>query len=142
MFKPSEEKSDQTHQLINGIFSQKIGPQHSYTVAYAYYMQSGLFANKMFSYVVGFSALDKALVIIPLDSKGNSGEAVVLKKEAVLSVKRGMQGDVRIKTRQGKSEYRLIVPGYTPTSLANAYILPIVQEEQAIKFLAFIKETF
>lgn len=139
MFKPSEEKSSKTHELINRVFSEKVGEGHNYMVAYAYYMKSGLFSKKMFSYVVGFNNDSKSIVIIPLDSNGNSGEAVVLNKENILSAKKGMQGDVTIKTNTAGGDFRFIVPGYTPASLESAYILPVIQEQQAIKFLELIK---
>lgn len=142
MFKPKQEQSAQTHQLINQIFTNKVPQPQNFTVAYAYYMKSGIFSNKMYSYVIGFSSQNTSIVLIPLDSEGNSGDAIVLTAQDILSVKTGMQGDTRIVTRNNKTEYRFIVPGYTPTSLAGAYILPIVQEEQAISFSKFIKENF
>lgn len=142
MFKPSTEKSNKTRAMIQQVFTSKIGENSPYTIAYAYFMKSGLFSKKMYSYVVGFSSADKSVVIIPLDTNGNSGDAVVLKKEDIASVKKGMQGDFVVKTNRAKEEYRFFVPPYTASTLESAYVLPVIQEEEAAQFINFVKGNF
>ena len=141
MFKPSAEKSEATRQLVASIFANRVPNGSKYTVAYAYYMKSGLFGKKVFNYVIGFSAEDQEIVIIPTDSDGNSSEAVLLQRSHIASAKRGLQGDTKIKTTDGAT-YQFVVPPYTPAALEAAYILPVVQEDEATRFMAFIKQSF
>lgn len=143
MFKPSEEKSAKSHELINKVFLENVKDVKKYTVTYAYYMKSGLFSQKMFSYVIGFSISDKELIVIPITSDGEVvGDIITLKKENIVSAKYGLQGNVKIKSDLLKKELSFFVPGFTPPSLEDAYVLPILQEETAIKFKDFIKESF
>lgn len=46
MFKPSIEKSEKNHQLINSAFYSQLGDNHKYTLVYAYYKKSGLFEQR------------------------------------------------------------------------------------------------
>lgn len=138
MFKPSEEKSVATRELIHNIFNQRVEHPEAYTVAYAYYIKSGLFGQKSSSYVVGFSESEGKLIVIPMGADGASGEALQLSKSQIDSAKFDMQGAVRIKSAVLKEELRLTVPPYTATSLESAYILPIIQETEAKQFKAFI----
>jgi hypothetical protein len=141
MFKPSEKKSQKSHQLINQIFIEKVEDADKYTVVYAYYMKRGIFSQTMYSYIIGFSVPDKEIIVIPITSDTNeSGDAINLTKENIQSAKYGLQGDVKIKSDILEKDLRFMVPGFTPPSLENAYVLPILQEDAAVKFKAFIKE--
>lgn len=143
MFKPSEEKSQKSHQLINQVFLEKVEDADKYTVAYAYYMKRGIFSKKMYSYVIGFSIPDKEIIVIPITSDTTeAGDAIKLTKENIESAKYGLQGDVKIKSDILEEDLRFMVPGFTPPSLEDAYVLPILQEEVAVKFKDFIKENF
>ncbi|MDR1222741.1 MAG: hypothetical protein LBL07_07690 [Tannerella sp.] len=115
-----------------------------YTVAYGYYIKSGFFGQKSSSYVIGFSEALKELIVIPVNSDvDEAGDAVSLTKEDVTSAKFGFQGDLKIKSgKLLKGELRVTVPPYTPTTLEDAYILPINQQEDAAAFKRFVKETF
>ena len=137
MFKPSSENSASTRKLIESIFARRVPNRNKYIIAYAYYMKHGLFGKKVFSYVVGFSMEYPELVIIKTDSDGHSGNAVLLKKDQIVSAKRGRRGDTKIITT-GET-YQFVVPTYTPTTLEASFILPIIQEAEAKKFMAFIK---
>ena len=140
MFKPSDEKSMATHQLIETIFAGNVQKSDKYMIVYAYYIKTSLFGKKILNYVVGFSAEDTELVIIPIDSDGTSGSAVTLNKDQIVSAKRGLQGDTKIKT--AGETYQFVVPPYTPAASEATYMLPIIQEDEATKFMAFIKESF
>lgn len=143
MFKPSEEKSQKSHQLINQVFIEKIDNPNKYAVAYAYYFKRGIFSQKMYSYVIGYSIPDKEIVVIPISSDtAESGDAILLKKENIISAKYGLQGDVKIKADILEKDLRFMVPGFTPPSLEDAYVLPILQEDLAVEFKSFIKENF
>lgn len=143
MFKPSEEKNQKSHQLINQVFLEKVEDVDKYTVAYAYYMKRGIFSQKMYCYVIGFSIPDKEIIVIPITSDTTeAGDAIKLSKENIQSAKYGLQGDVKIKADILEKDLRFMVPGFTPPSLENAYVLPILQEEVAVKFKDFIKENF
>ncbi len=141
MFKPNQSQSQETQQLIEKIFMDKVPSSEQYNVVYGYFMKSGLFSKKVTNYVVGFSKQGASLVLITIDSNGNSGETVVLEKNNIVSAKFGMQGDVKIKT-DANQEYRVMVPGYTPSSAASTYMLPIDQTDKAVQFRSFVKENF
>jgi hypothetical protein len=57
-------------------------------------------------------------------------------------VKFGLQNDLKIKSGKLTEELRFIVPPYTPTTLEDAYILPINQQEEADAFKRFVKAAF
>ncbi|MDL2324275.1 hypothetical protein LJC61_03875 [Ruminococcaceae bacterium OttesenSCG-928-A16] len=105
-------------------------------------MKTGIFAKKVSTYAVGFSASDKEMVVVPLDSDGNSGDPIVLPKTSITAAKMDLQGGAKIKSDMLKDELRFTVPPYTPTTLEEVYILPVIQEEVAAQFKAFIKENF
>jgi hypothetical protein len=144
MFEPSEEKSRKAHELITQAFGKRVKDASPYTVAYGYYVKSGLFGQKSSSYVIGFSETLKEMIILPVNSDVDEvGSAFYLKKEDVVSAKFGFQGDLKLKSgKLLKGELRVVVPPYTPTTLEDAYILPINQQEESIAFKRFIKETF
>jgi hypothetical protein len=143
MFEPSEEKSRNTHELITRAFGKRIKDTAPYTIAYGYYIKSGIFGQKSSSYVIGFSEELKKIIVIPVNSDADeAGSAVSLKKDDIISAKFGLQGDLKIKSGKLKGELRFIVPPYTPTTLENAYILPINQNEEAEAFKRFVKDTF
>lgn len=141
MFKPNEEKSERTRALLSAVFEQ-VENAGKYTQAYAYFIKSGIFGQKVSTYAVGFSPSDKELVVIPMDSEGESGDALVLPASSIKSAKMDMQGGVKIKSDLLKDDLRFIVPPYTSKALEDAYILPIIQEDEASQFKAFIKDSF
>jgi hypothetical protein len=142
MFEPSEEKSRKAHELITLAFGKQIKDTAPYTVAYGYYIKSGIFGQKSSSYVIGFSEALKEIIIIPVNSDvDETGTAISLKKDDIISAKFGFQGDLKIKSGKLKEELRFIVPPYTPTTLEDAYILPINQHEEAAAFKRFVKDT-
>jgi hypothetical protein len=143
MFEPSEEKSRKAHELITQAFGKQIKDTAPYTVAYAYYIKSGIFGQKSSSYVIGFSEALKEIIVIPVNSDvDEAGTAISLKKDDIISAKFGLQGDLKIKSGKLKEELRFIVPPYTPTTLEDAYILPINQHEEADAFKRFVKDAF
>ncbi|MDR0652549.1 MAG: hypothetical protein LBG12_04485 [Synergistaceae bacterium] len=146
MFEPSEEKSRKAHELITQAFGKRIQDTAPYTIAYGYYIKSGflgIFGQKSSSYVIGFSEARKEIIVIPVNSDVDEvGDAIILKKDDIISVKFGLQGDLKIKSGKLNEELRLIVPPYTPTTLEDAYILPINQHEEAEAFKRFVKDTF
>jgi hypothetical protein len=143
MFKPNEEKSQKSHRLIHEIFAKRIKDTSPYTIAYGYLVKSGIFGQKSSSFVVGFSDELKEIVVIPANSDmDEAGDAIRLRKDNIISAKFGLQGEVKIKSDRTDKELRFIVPAYTPTTLENAYILPINQETEAESFKRFMKENF
>jgi hypothetical protein len=143
MFEPSEEKSRKAHELITQAFGKRIKDTAPYTIAYGYYIKHGIFRQTSSSYVIGFSEALKEIIVIPVNSDIDEVEdAVSLKKEDITSAKFGLQGDLKIKSGKLKSELRFIVPPYTPTTLEDAYILPINQNEEAAAFKQFVKNNF
>jgi hypothetical protein len=143
MFEPSEEKSQKAHELITRAFGERIKDTAPYTVAYGYYIKSGIFGQKSSSYVIGFSEALKEIIVIPVNSDVDEvGDALSLKKDDIISAKFGLQGDLRIKSGKLNEELRFIVPPYTPTTLESAYILPINQHEEADAFKRFVKDVF
>jgi len=143
MFEPSEDKSQSSHDMIEKIFKENVKDYDKYTIAYGYYMKTGIFAQKMSSYVVGFSSETKEIVVIPITSKGDILEnPLFLNKENIISAKFGLQGNVKIKSTLLKGELAFYVPAHTPSSLQGAYILPIKQMDAAVEFRNFIKENF
>jgi hypothetical protein len=143
MFEPSEEKSRNAHELITRAFGKRIKDTAPYTIAYGYYIKSGIFGQKSSSYVIGFSEALKEIIVIPVNSDVDEvGNAVSLKKDDIISAKFGLQGDLKIRSGKLNGELRFIVPPYTPTTLENAYILPINQNEEADAFKRFVKDTF
>jgi hypothetical protein len=143
MFEPGEEKSRKAHELITQAFGQRIKDTAPYTIAYGYYIKSGIFGQKSSSYVIGFSEALKEIIVIPVNSDvDEAGSAVSLKKDDIISARFGLQGDLRIKSGKLDRELRFIVPPYTPTTLESAFILPINQHEEADAFKRFVKDTF
>jgi hypothetical protein len=141
MFRPSEEKSQKSRNLIREVFAKRIKDPSPYTVAYGYFVKSGIFGQKSSSFVVGFSDEMKEIVVIPTNSDmDEAADAIRLRKDNIISAKFGLQGDVKIKSDMTDKELRFVVPPYTPTSLESAYILPIIQEAEAFK--RFVKENF
>lgn len=97
----------------------------------------------MYSYVIGFSISNKEIIIIPITSDTiEAGDPIILTETNIIFAKYGLQGDVKIKSDILEKELRFMVPGYTPLSLEDAYVLPILQEDEAVKFRNFIKENF
>lgn len=141
MFKPSEEKSAATKNLINEIFENQVGNSGDYTIVYAYTMKQGPFSTKMGSYVIGFSSNFGEMIVIPFDSEGNFGEKAALNKSNVKSAKKGLQGDYKITTND-KDKLAFYVVPYTTSALESAYVLPIIQEQQSADFAQFIKAAF
>jgi hypothetical protein len=140
MFKPSAEKAALTREMVAAALANALQEPQKYTLAYAYYVQSGLFSKKMSSYAIAFSVEKAELVVASLDAEGNAlGNAVQISKQDLLSAKFGLQGDVRIKSDQLNEDLRLIVPGYTPPALEAAYVLPADQTAEAEAFREFIK---
>ena len=140
MFEPSQEKSQKAHQRIEQLFANSVTDAGKYTVAYAYFIKSGVLSKTTFNYVVGFSVQDKEIVVVPTDSDiSEAGEIIKLSESNIESVKYGLQGDVKIKSNVLDKELRFVLPTYTPTTLEAAYVLPILQEEAAIAFKDFIK---
>ena len=137
LHKPSEQKSEQTRQLIQSIFAEKAPGKSDYTVMYAYYTKQSILVQKMFFYVVGFSVEEQEVIIITIDSDGNSGEAVFLEKADIISAKHGLQGQTIMKTSKGV--FKFLVLGYTSTALEGMGILPILQVQEAVDFRAFVK---
>jgi hypothetical protein len=143
MFEPSEEKSRKAHELITRAFGERIKDTAPYTIAYGYYIKSGIFGQKSSSYVIGFSEALKEIIVIPVNSDVDEvGTAISLKKDDIISTKFGLQGDLKIRSGKLTEELRFIVPPYTPTTLENSYILPINQHEEADAFMRFVKDTF
>ena len=141
MFKPNKEKSDRTLSAINAVFTEKVPDAQKYTVAYGYYMKSGLMSKTMYSYVVGFSEADKEIVVIPIDSEGNAGgDPMTFNQDNLISVKIGLQGDTIIKANNLDKDLRFIVPGFTPPALEAAYVMPVEQTEVATAFRSFVKK--
>jgi hypothetical protein len=143
MFKANEEKSRRAHEQIRAIFAKRIKDPESYTVAYGYFVKSGIFGQKSSSFVTGVSDELKELVVIPVNSDmDEAGDAIRLNKDTVDSIKFGLQGEVKIKSGLLDKELRFVVPPYTPTTLESAYILPINQEAEAEAFKRFVAKNF
>jgi hypothetical protein len=146
MFEPSDEQSRKAHELINEAFKKRIDDPAPYTVAYGYLLENRLFGilgQKSSSFVIAFSDTLKEIIVIPVNSDLNEvGDAIRLHKNDIVSVKFGLQGDVKIKSNNLDKELRFVVPPYTPTSLESAYILPINQNSEAEAFKRFIKGNF
>ena len=143
MIKPSEEKSQKSHQLINQLFLEKVENPSKYIVAYTNYTKRGIFTQKMYNYVIGFSVEDKEIIVIPVNSDvTESDDVILLKKENIRSAKYGLQGDVKIKSDILEKDLRFIVPPFTTKISEAVYFLPIIQEDIASQFKNFIKENF
>lgn len=142
MFKAKEVASKKSHDLINHAFNQVMGEGHSYTVVYGYFMKSGLFSKKLFNYVVGFNPETLEIVIVSIDTDGNTSDKVVLNKNTVSSAKYNMQGGVVIKSTELSQPMKLIVPAFTAANASSMYMLPIVQEAQEKQFREMIKNSF
>ena len=163
MFEPSEEQSRKAHGLIRQAFMKRMADPDPYIIAYGYSMNDVVFAEtvgevlgriigsvlqsitgkKVGSFVVAFSEKLKELIVIPVNSDVDEvGEAIRLHKSDIASAKFGLDGYIKIKSGTLNKELRFLVPPYTPTTLANAYILPINQNEEAEAFRNFIKANF
>ena len=143
MFKPNKEKSEQTLAKINAIFAAAVSEAQKYTVVYGYYVKSGLFSKTTYNYAVGFSAADKELVVIPINSDAEvGGETIIFNKANIISAKLGLQGDCIIKANNLDKDLRLMVPGFTPPALEAAYVLPVEQTDAAVAFRNFVKGGF
>jgi hypothetical protein len=83
MFEPGEEKSLKAHELITRAFGKHIKDTAPYTVAYAYFIKSGIFGQKSSTYVIGCSEALKEIIVIPVNSDvDEAGPAISLKEEA------------------------------------------------------------
>jgi hypothetical protein len=163
MFEPSEEQSRKAHELIRQAFMKRIDDPAPYTIAYGYSMTDVVFektlgevlgrilgailksitGQKVSSFVVAFSEKLKEIIVIPINSDvDEAGDAIRLRKDDISSAKFGLEGYIKIKSDTLGKELRFIVPPYTPTTLENAYILLINQNEEAGAFKNFIKANF
>jgi hypothetical protein len=163
MFEPSDEKSRKTHELIRRAFTKRIDDPAPYTIAYGYSMNdvvfektlgeflgrivgsilSSIIGKRISSFVVAFSEKLKEIIIIPINSDVDEvGDAIRLRKEDISSAKFGLEGYIKIKSETQGKDLRFIVPPYTPTTLEDAYILLINQNEEAEAFKNFIKANF
>ncbi|ULQ59556.1 hypothetical protein K7I13_13980 [Brucepastera parasyntrophica] len=142
MFKPNESKSAESWKIIRDGFAKKMGNTDKYVIAYGYFMKPGIFSQNIYRYIIGFSEADRELVIIPLDEDDNPADALVLKKDDIISAKFGLQGNVKIKASGLQKELSFFVPGYSTETLESSYMLPILQEDEAAQFKKFIKENF
>jgi len=135
MFKPSKEKSEKTKAFISKIFSI-CHPGEDFTLVYAYNIKQTLFSKKRFFYVIGFNEYTFNMIIIPITDKGEILKKVRLNKRDIRSAKYRMQSQVCLKTTRGS--YTFFVPPYTPTTLEQQGVMPIVQEKESIAFHKFI----
>ena len=136
----SQQKSDKSWELIKHAFATAVPEAEGYTVCYGYWMKSGLMSKTMYNYAVGFKADTSEIVLVPIDSDGGEvGEALRFQKSDITAVKKTLQGAWRITSAFTKKPLELMVPGFVPDSLEDAYQLPINQQEQSQAFMAMMK---
>ncbi|MDR2089040.1 MAG: hypothetical protein LBP73_06765 [Clostridiales Family XIII bacterium] len=143
MFGPSEKKSQESHEIIKRAFGQRVENPAPYKVVYGYFVKTGILTKKVSNYAIGFSEARKEIIVVPISSDGDEvGDAVILKKDDIVSAKFGMQGDLKIKANTLESDLRFTVPPFTSSMTAGAYIMVIDQKEEESAFRNFIKSTF
>ncbi|MCL2023624.1 MAG: hypothetical protein FWG82_04555 [Oscillospiraceae bacterium] len=136
----SQKANDRSWTLIQNAFAKAVSNVSEYTLCYGYWMKSGLFSKKMYNFAVGFRADDNEFILVQIDSDGNTdGESMTFSKNNVTEIKKTLQGGFKITSSLTDKPLILIVPGFVPDSMEDAYQLPINQQEQAAQFTAMMK---
>lgn len=136
--KPSEEASQKSKAVLKNVISTAGVDPSGYTVAYGYFLKTGVFSKKIYNYALALAHDESELIIVEMDSNGNSGKVIRLNSSDIQSAKRNIQGTIVLKSN-GQEDLKFMIPPYTTTMADNMFQLPVTQEEEFAVLDQFLK---
>ncbi|BDR58051.1 hypothetical protein [Xylocopilactobacillus apicola] len=137
LFKVSDEKSNESYELIKRIFEQA-APGEDCRLVYGYSMKSGFMSKKIGSFILGLSSDEQTLQILPFDVvEQTPGSLITINRSEITSAKRSMQGATVIESPKLAKKLKVVIPPFTAKGADNTYQLPINQEENEKIFRDF-----
>jgi hypothetical protein len=137
----SEKKSNASKELLERVFSQKTQGRRNFKLVYAYSVKRKLLSAKVSDYVLAFKPEKKEIILIQIDSEGNTlSDRIQIDEMDITHAEATDRGGWMIDSKQLKSPAEFFVPENMPDSAEITYQLPINQEELAAEFRAMMKE--
>ena len=133
--KASEVKSNASKELLEKVFAIKTHGRQNFQLVYAYSVRRKLLSTKISNYVLAFKPEKKEILLIQIDSEGNTlSDRIQLDEMDITHAEATARGGWMIDSKQLEKPTEFFVPENMPDSAEITYQLPINQEQLAASF--------
>jgi len=139
MYKPSQQESARARKELEQLFTKETGLPLPTYLLYGYYLQAGWIRQRVSRYLLAFSTLDEALILLKLEKQGRPGTVYTLEWDQLHSLRFSLRFKLTLRSDALPKTVRIFVPPYTATTMAAADIPSLLQQKEVAAFQSLLR---